>query len=333
MRYSGLGLIWMAILFSYEQITGLILILFFLFFIKTDFNSQEEVRNFVAKFLSLTFVTLLFIFLFFNSSNNPKVTTLEELNEKTSELKIDKDIIIESKQETSTFYSSRIGALFDKIDRSVDFLVTNTKYAFSKLFDNLILGLILVLFPLIPVFLVFKNIIRGPPKKMSLNYCFIGSLWLFGSLSPFFLYKSVHIPPYVLLLPSIGLGLLVYGLYWLVWPGRYKLFASHLYKFCFVSLFTFFQINQYGIYFGIKEELSYWEGIAENYINEKDLSSVRPKENTHIFWSEKLYGHRHFLNLTGKSIDSFEVIYNQKTNSVSIIKDTKAESNAFDTKK
>ena len=64
MRYSGLGLIWMAILFSYEQITGLILILFFLFFIKTDFNSQEEVRNFVAKFLSLTFVTLLFIFLF-----------------------------------------------------------------------------------------------------------------------------------------------------------------------------------------------------------------------------------------------------------------------------
>ena len=88
MRYSGLGLIWMAILFSYEQITGLILILFFLFFIKTDFNSQEEVRNFVAKFLSLTFVTLLFIFLFFNSSNNPKVTTLEELNEKTSELKL-----------------------------------------------------------------------------------------------------------------------------------------------------------------------------------------------------------------------------------------------------
>ena len=66
-----------------------------------------------------------------------------------------------------------------------------------------------------------------------------------------------------------------------------------------------FQIQQYGYYFGLKEELAYWNMIADEFnqkIKETDQNGkiqikTIDRSNKHIFWIEKSIGLRHFSNL------------------------------------
>lgn len=322
-KYAGISLLWFVVLFSYEQVTGLVLIILCSLFVKSSFNQGDETRNFLVQSLSFIFITLIFMVLFFGSSGNPKVSTLESLNEKSSELIENEGAEGVLAEDTSTYYSSRVEAVLDKIDRTTDFLLQNTAYAINKIFDNNLLGLALYLYLLIPILLILRLNVRGPPKKLSGLSCLIGFVWMSVTLAPFLLYQSVHIPPYVLLLPAIGLSLLMYGIFWLAWPKRFQLISVKVYKIFLCSIFLFFQINQFGIYFGIKEELSYWAEISYRYNNGLDLINIKPKGNNHLFWSEKLYGHRHFFNLTGESVEDFEIIYSQETNSLTMLKKNK----------
>ena len=64
--------------------------------------------------------------LFFASSGNPKVSTLESLNDKSSELIENEGSLLVPEESSSTFYLSRSEAVLDKVDKTTDFLLENT---------------------------------------------------------------------------------------------------------------------------------------------------------------------------------------------------------------
>ena len=312
--------LWFALLLSYEQITGLVLIISLALLTKVNFSRKEELWQLVIRTVLFGLTTLIFMTLYFGSNTNPKITTLESLNSISSDISENSSINNSFETESNNFSSSRSEAILDKIERSVYFLVNNLLYSLNKILDQGLLGYILLIFSLIPVICISISKVRAPPNKTSLWCIFIGFLWVLGTLLPFLLYKSVHIPPYVLLLPSIGLALVTYGLFWLLWPQKFQFLASFFYKSLFSLLFLVFQFNQYGLYFGIKEELSFWEEISYKYNNNLNLTNINPKENNHIFWAEKLYGLRHFHNLTGDSFRSYKLVYDEESYTLSVIK-------------
>lgn len=320
LSYLGIFLIWLLALFSYEQITGLIIIILSIFFIKSNFNDGNETKNFLFQLVAFALVTLIFMALYFSSSGNTKVKTLESLNDQSSGQLVSSDAGMTYAQKSNTFHSSRSEAILDKIDRTSDFLFENTLYATNKILDSGLTALALCFFLVITVYVILSLNVRGPPRKLSGLYSLVGFVWIAVTLAPFFLYKSVHIPPYVLLLPAIGLSLLAYGLFWLLWPTRFVSAPERVFKVYIVFIFLFFHINQYGLYFGIKEELSFWEEISYKYNNKLDLTNIKPRENNHIFWAEKLYGVRHFQNLTGVSFKSYKLVYDEESHFLSVIK-------------
>ena len=315
-----LNLFWLIILLSYEQITGLVLIILFIFFMRSDFSIKIQRLNFFIKTFLFILTTLFFIFIYFVSDLNPKVQSIEKLNNQTKDARENIQLVNNTDQRFNTFSPSRFQAVKIKVEKSLMFLQRNITYTIEEIFNQALLGALLTFLSLLPLVFIFKQEVRGPPKNFLITLSFVGLVWIFATLSPFFLYESVHIPPYVLLLPSIGFAFLFYGVFWLIWPENFRVIAIRAYKVILAFVFLFFQFNQYGIYFAIKEELFFWKTASQMYLNGKEMSNLGPKNNRHVFWSENLYGFRHFKNITGEDPANFDLIYNKKNNTYSFTK-------------
>lgn len=305
-----IAIIWIMLLLSYEQITGLVAVMFYLIF--TENKRKGVFQSFKISILSNSLIiiaTLVFMIFFFLSSNNPKVKTISDLNQITQEKIMNEDLVNQidkvDQEKTNTFSASRLDALISKFERSSSFLYENFSYSLENILENEIKGFLLLISISLTIFLIFLYPIRGPSREFALKQVTFGLIWAVSTLSPFFLYKSVHIPPYVLLIPSIGLVYFLYGIFWLLPFPRKGNIPAYLFKTFFALLFLSFQIQQYGYYFGLKEELAYWNMIADEFnqkIKETDQNGkiqikTIDRSNKHIFWIEKSIGLRHFSNL------------------------------------
>ena len=123
------ALFWLILLFSYEQITGLIAVIFTLILFKYYYKGVFE-SLYASTVINglLIFITSLFILIFFLSPGNPKVKTLNDLNQvpnnieqQFSEGEIEGKLDLENIQ-TSSISKSRFKAINSKIKRSLLFL-------------------------------------------------------------------------------------------------------------------------------------------------------------------------------------------------------------------
>lgn len=329
--------LWLMLLFSYEQITGLIAVIFLLVFLTNiDKGTKESFKKSFIVCFGIGFTTLVFFIIFISSPGNPKMQTVKDLNQKTSiTINAESDNNKEAKgqyvfkpAETNTIVDGRVNAIISKIDRGTAFLLANFSYSYHALVNNGWRGTLLFLILFVAILPICFISIVPPTKYQAASYVIVGLIWFSSTLAPFFLYKSVHIPPYVLLIPSIGMGVMVYGLYWLLWNGKMKKTSIAVFKIALLFLVISFPIQQYGYYFGLKEELNFWQAISTpfkkveaDFLQGKiiELTNINDKKNTHIFWIEKLVGYRYFLNLTDRNSSQLSVIYNSQNKSVTII--------------
>ena len=328
-----LSLAWLILLLSYEQITGLIAVLFISAFMKHidqgffySFKSSIQLNGFFI------ICTLFFISVFFFSPNNPKVITLNELNDFSTTLNepimqngVSEDLTSAMAQ-TNSFSQSRFDAVNSKVKKSLLFFSHNLSYAINEIIKRGSKGWFLLLLLFFTAILILFSPIQVPSKKLALRQTLFGLTWFSSTLAPFFLYKSVHIPPYVLLIPSIGLAYSTYGLFWLLQLNQYKNFSIYLFKTILVLIVINFQIQQYGYFFGLKEELLFWNSAAVEFernksqINEEGTIEIKTlrRNNLHIFWLEKLVGRRYFFNKIGYNSSELSINYLSESNTLII---------------
>ena len=331
-RLKGLtliALIWAMLLLSYEQITGLVAVIFYLTFIEN--KSKGTFQSFKTSVLSNSLIiifTFCFMLFFFLSSSNPKVKTVKDLNQITQEKILNEETISKEfnidQARANTFSESRLDALISKFERSSSFLYNNFSYSLENLVKNKITGSILLFFLFMHTFLILLCPIRAPSREFAAKQLIFGFIWVASTLLPFFLYKSVHIPPYVLLIPSIGLAYFIYGMFWLLPFPRQRNISKYLFKAFLALLVMNFQIQQYGYYFGLKEELSFWGDVAGQYselekLNEHSSSlriSLDKKNNQHIFWIEKLVGVRFFYDSINSNNNDVAVVFDKESDGI-----------------
>ena len=330
--YITICLIWLCLLVTYEQITGLISIIILIVLLRNLATRDRWFSKTIKDISGISLITLTFIGLFFISDTNPKVNVLKdsnndsariqaiEIQDKRAQEKNKIDLIEELEINPSNTYSAnRIEAVASKVYRTSNFLIQNFSYSINKTIASW-KGYILIFFMGIFSVLIISQKIIPPNRNHSLLYFFFGLVWFSSTLAPFFLYTSVHIPPYALLIPSAGLGPMVYGGYWLVAPRRFIKISKVLFKVFSLMLIISMQLQQYGLYFGLKEELSFWAQVSNAYLeNEEKLFKgeiiqleIPKKRNNHIFWYEKFIGHRHFSDIAGISYNKISLDYDIK---------------------
>jgi hypothetical protein len=123
------------------------------------------------------------------------------------------------------------------------------------------------------------------------------------------------------MLPSIGLGIFLYGLFRSVAHTFSKSIFNITSKSLLISIVTIFPLIQYGYYFGLKEELQFWDNVAneinqENIKINKDLiiiSNIVKRDNSHIFWLEKAVGMRYISDKIERKIRITKVLHEDNT--------------------
>jgi len=308
-KFYILVFIWTLLLLSYEQVTGLILLIYMILFYQAKSSHHIDFKNLFVKSIIFTTVTLMFMVVYFIQDGNPKMITVETLNQASVNF-IESTEHSEQEMISSTLHDSRLSSLIDKIDRTFIFLKANTTYSFIKIAETGLVGYVLLTLLIFPIIFITKFKIQIPTIDECCLFILVGMSWILATLAPFALYSSLHIPPYVLLIPSIGCFIFLFGIYWLVIPAKYHDFGSNTFKIGMCISLLFFQINQFGVYAGIKEELSYWERVSTQINLYGRAEKILERDNLHLFWAEKLYGHRHFRNLTKKDIYDFHITKN-----------------------
>jgi hypothetical protein len=301
---SILSFFWLALLFSYEQIIGLILVILLVFWLREPkIGFYRRTKNTIIKSFSLILITLIFLFSYLSTNENAKLSSLSKINN-SYEMNIDiSENIIEEKTNDSVrilLNGSRIKHTLVRLTKVADYFASNFTYSLSSLIEYKLKGVLLI--TLLGVFAILTFFIdaRLIEKMFAIKILLIGAVWFLASLAPFFLYPEADIPVYALMLPSVGLGIGAFGLISLI---------CYLFNFSFivVRITLFFiafslPLMQYGYYFGLKEELNYWEDIAENIDIYQDnlsdgstlvLHNIDLKKNSHIFWLEKAIAQRH----------------------------------------
>lgn len=319
-KLAFFSLAWFILLLTYEQITGLIVI-----FGLIAVNANWPLKNALAKkqILKVVFtfssVTILFAVIYVTAAGNPKIVTLINLNNIDSPTtQIANPTSSAAISPMPLAASSRAGALFQKISKVFSFLASNIVYSICSLKTTGWKGLIITLPIATMVFLVFFIPLTQPSFKFCVACIIIGLAWFSSTIAPFLLYKAVHLPPYVLLIPSVGLAVLTYGLFWIICPKSYYSYSKIIFKCIFALIVLVFPLQQYGYFFGLKEELSYWRTIESKVSDEKpkileggvvELANITPKHNEHIFWLEEAIGKKYFKMLMGEQFTNLALEY------------------------
>jgi hypothetical protein len=330
-RLFFLSLGFLLILFIYEQVVGLVAVLALLILL-LNFKEGHSVAVKRTLVFSGVFglISALFIAVYFFSPGNPKIVSLKKLNEKAS--KTQKTAIVKTKAKVINQVKpktlakvNRISGLERKLAKVRKFFVQNHLYAWNSLTEKGSKGYLVI-------FLVFISFVpiwflpnRRMERKRAFSFLIIGFTWFTVTVAPFALYKAFHLPPYVLVIPSAGLGMMTIGLFWLLWPERFVALPSYFLKVVFSLMILAFPFQQYGYYFGLNEELSFWRSATDRLVESKgallkgggiSLDNVPPKNNKHIFWLEKAVGERYAMKLLGEKYFSISITHDLEKNRI-----------------
>ena len=322
---------WMLLLFSYEQIVGLIAVIILIIWIKGLNNGIfKALRKSLLNSLMLITVTLVFLLSYFLQEQNAKIANLNMIKtEQQLSQNINSEIKVSNNVESKEFLISkgRIESTLDRLFKVSKYFASSFSYATLKIFDSGIKGLFLFIILIFFASMTLMFEFNHGDKFFSISIIAIGSLWFIVTIAPFFLYPQANIPPYTLMLPSIGIGLAVYGFFSLLSSFFNLVMFKYIARLLlFFSALTF-PLFQYGYYFGINEELSYWENIADRIQNHKNdllkgntliLHNFPNKGNKHIFWLEKTYAHRHLRDSLDQSLPKFKVKSSKKSINISL---------------
>lgn len=319
---------WFFLLLTYEQITGLIVIFGIISFLTYwPFKSSLAIKQIIKVIFTFSFVTLVFTSIYISAAGNPKLITLKSLNNTTA---IEQAQVSEAPTPARKT-TSRSGALVQKILKVLNFFSSNIIYSLNELIISGWKGFIIALTIIGLCFFVLFIPMVQPSTQFCTICIIIGSAWFTSTLAPFFLYKAVHLPPYVMLIPSIGLAIFAYGIYWIIWSQAFFSISSKIFKFIFILIILVFPLQQYGYYFGLKEELAHWRALETRLRDEKPkllageevvLLNIQHKNNEHIFWLEEAIGKRYFKVLMGEQFTNLALEYsNNKTELKIYLKD------------
>ncbi|MGD2119002.1 MAG: hypothetical protein PVG66_11625 [Chromatiales bacterium] len=320
-----LSLIWLALLYSYEQIAGLVAVVVFVsWLVDIDSGLWAAIRKNMFLSALLALVTLIFMASYFLSDSNPKLIALKKINaavahssvEKTMPLLEKKNTAEEIESKKAADIHSRYEAIAARLGKVTNYLGASLNYTLKKLVEAGVKGWLLLLLVSIFAAMTLGIELRMPDRSMSLAILTTGMLWLAATLAPFFLYAEVHIPPYTLMLPSVGVGLAVYGFFGLLRRWFQAKWPTFMLRPILMAAAITMPILQYGYYFGLREELSYWEDVARDIGHFKKnllqgsvlvLHNVENKKNSHIFWLESAVGSRHLAASLGSEFSSIHV--------------------------
>lgn len=297
-----LSVSWLLLLFSYEQLLGLAGVIGVCIVLKNYTNSwMEAIKKSSIPVMILGVISVVFLIAYISSDGNPKLVSLETLNQVSIETVA---ATYEEEQVNSIpVHSGRLEHFLARLEKGANFLLNSIAYAAHSLITHGVAGYIMIL----AVLLLggggfFVPIVASSAAiQTALLYFSVGSLWVVITLAPFFLYNKVHIPPYTLMLPSIGLSIAMFGLFQLIVSVFPSLYVRWIIKALLITSVTIFPLMQYGYYFGLKEELKYWRAIA-NEVEQKGIiavdnvivvADVKEKGNQHIFWLERAVGLRY----------------------------------------
>jgi hypothetical protein len=328
-------MIWLLLLLTYEQVLGLAAALgVIIFLINYNKSTYKTLCKTIFSLIALSVVSTLFLVTYFLSEGNPKVVTLKSINMSdsiTQELN-NPPIIKHSKSRAVVNNKNtqlkevveaanlmKIEYFFNRLKGGVNFLALNVNYSLHKLISLGYLGyfvmMVIIFLGALVLFIPQSFIISTSISPFA--YIVVGFLWALGTLAPFFLYDKVHIPPYTLMLPSIGLGIFLYGLLRSVAHIFSKSIFNIISKSLLISIVTIFPLIQYGYYFGLKEELQFWDNVADE-INQKNIkinqdliiiSNIVKRDNSHIFWLEKAIGMRYVSDKIERKIRITKVLH------------------------
>jgi hypothetical protein len=317
---SLLSLCWLVLLFSYEQFAGLMIVVILIMWIRElNIGVYLASKKTLINSLLLIFGTLFFLLSYFMTTQNAKISSLIKIN---TEYQVTQDIS-ENIKNTSDIEMPQLilsGSRFDstliRLLKVSKYVPSNLNYAISNLADSGTKGIFLLLLLIFFATMTFFVDVIKINKTTSMTIMGIGILWLVVTVVPFFLYPEANIPVYTLMMPSIGIGLAVYGFFsWTCHFINLTFFSYTARLFLFIVALAF-PLLQYGYYFGLKEELSYWENVAEKIQSYKGdllmgssliLHNIDDKNNNHIFWLEKAFAERHLRDHIGFEMPSIKI--------------------------
>jgi hypothetical protein len=318
---------WIVLLFTYEQLLGLAAVIGFLIAtIHFEINFYNFFKKIIFPLLIIVAVSTIFLVVYFTSDINPKVVSLKSLNAEYLVQQEEGNVVVKQEEgkvissnkksgESQAIFSGlgRMDHITRRIDKAISFLASSISYSLQGMLNSGIAGYIMISAIAVLGVMSFFLPLYYPifTKLTSLLYIFTGTLWVGATLAPFFLYDEVHIPPYTLMLPSIGLGIIMLGVFQLTINYFSDFFTKLILKVLFIFIVISFPLVQYGFYFGLNEELRYWENIATE-INQGNakifedkiiFTEIKGKKNFHIFWLENAVGLRYISDLIGEELN------------------------------
>ena len=318
--------IWGAVLLIYEQPVGLYaffgIVLIAHFCLKPPAVQYKAVIKLCT---TMTITTAAFLALYLIHPGNPKIVSLKTiLGESVGIAAVGAASLGTPAGSESIVVPARPTAaaqpvVFDqsRMQKLVRFFIENIGYPIQNLRSKP--SSLIAFFGVLALVAVgiFRIRVRIISQRMAARYVLLGTSWSFLTILPFFLYGRFTAPPYVFVLPSIGAGVASYGLYWLLLPA--KLGASlrvGLLKILSVVVMGLFTLQQYGYFFGLKDELRYSRMLAERVATEKEeilrgvtiiVDGVPLRAHDHIFWLKKAVGNRAFISELGGAFSDIEV--------------------------
>ena len=333
-----LSLFWLSLLFSYESMIGISLVIpMLIFFEERKDNNSFDIKKYISPILVIAIPTLIFLFFYLSNPLNMKLINLNEINNNHLKIEsLEENLLLENyqdKKESFSIYDNKLSDLSNKMFKAAYFFIDSIIYFYEHIKYSLkfiffsIFGLLLL------IYYTFKYKNSSSNNLYSFYLIIIGVIWTFGSILPFLIYPGFKIPTYHLLLPSFGLGIVCYGFLSLIFKKN-TLIVS---KYSIIIIVILFYIIQASYLIGLKEELLYWKNLAfitnnqivnTDYKNSILIENIPKKNNDHIFWLEKAVGKRYFLLQVNKlsnkeyfveSFDSIKIINNKDTRSLYIL--------------
>lgn len=318
--------IWVAVLLIYEQPAGLYVFLVIVLLARLHSGSPTHPRKAVVRLgTAMSIGMVVFLVLYLMHPGNPKIVSLKAI--------LSQNAVTTAAPGTSAPTAAASAPVVAASTPMVDveaatsgqtrggkllrFFSHNVVYAFRNLlFEPL--GLIVFAGALaLAAHGLFRIRMSAISRSMAVRYVLFGTLWAILTVLPFFLYGRFTAPPYVFVLPSIGAGIAAYGLYWAILPAALGFsFRATILKVLSGGMVGLFVLQQYGYFFGLKDELRYSRALAERVVPAKDellrggvliMDGVPRRPHDHIFWLEKAVGHRAFISVLGDDFAGVEI--------------------------
>lgn len=309
-RVIYLALLWMILLLTYEQMIGLVIVIVLIVFLMNlEQNSKIAFQRSFVIVIVMGFISIIFFIGYITAPNNPKMVALKKINiidSNENRIQNSPDGQLQKIKQINKALSSRYNGFKERVVLTSGYLVNSINYSLGIIFERSIKGIILIVLLLLAVILCCFIPVNPLDKRMAKGLFFVGFTWAIVTISPFLLYDSFHMPPYSLMIPSIGLGIFSAGLLNTVFLWKNSRFSKLVAKCIFGLVLAGFSVSQYGYYFSLREELAYWNEISEyikpamSQVDQEQslkINNIPEKKNRHVFWLEGLIGQRYLRHL------------------------------------